>query len=74
MAIATVTVFDHPLPPRHTPAASASWRLPPRVYSPYPAHRVDRPMAVPAASEETRALSGQTRRSPFRGWRDRAQR
>ncbi len=74
MAIATVVVFDRPLPPRHTPAASPHWRLPPRVYSPYPLHRVDRPMAVPAASEETRALSGQTRWLPFRGRRGRTQR
>lgn len=52
MAIATVEL-THPTP-RSTAAASAS-RVPPRVYSPFGARRLARPMATRVGEETTTA-------------------
>ena len=70
MAIATVAVFNSPSP-RRVAAASGS-RVPPRVYTPFPARRLTRPMAVPAGSEAASADSGRSRLPLFRGRRDRS--
>lgn len=60
MAIATVEM-THPTP-RRTPAASAS-RVPPRVYSPFGARRLARPMAI-RVGEETATTAGGRGRFP----------
>src|SRR5438132_11604486 len=44
-----------PSSPRRAEAASASWRVPPRVYSPFRARARVRHMAVPAVAEEVAA-------------------
>lgn len=58
MAIATVEL-THPTP-RSTPAASAS-RVPPRVYSPFGARRLARPMATRAGEESANTAGGRAR-------------
>lgn len=58
MAIATVEL-THPTP-RSTPAASAI-RVPPRVYSPFGARRLARPMATRAGEERVSAAGGRAR-------------
>ncbi len=57
------------LPPRRAVAVSASeptWRVPPRVYTPFPARRLSRPMAVPAVAEDGRDGTGRRSRPPLR--------
>ena len=68
MAIATVRFVETPSP-RNTAAASGS-RVPPRVYSPFAARRLSRPMAIPAVASPVEATGGGTRWSVFRGRRD----
>jgi len=70
MAIATVVVFNSPSPRRV--AAASGTRVPPRVYTPFPARRLTRPMAVRADAESGGALSGRSRLPLFRGRRDRS--
>ncbi len=68
MAIATLVLRTSPSP-RHAAAASAN-RVPPRVYSPFGARRLARPMAIPVEAESGAAAGGRTRRSVFGGRRD----
>jgi hypothetical protein len=70
MAIATVAVFNSPSP-RRVAAASGS-RVPPRVYTPFPARRLTKPMAVRADADPAGAVSGRSRLPLFRGRRDRS--
>jgi len=70
MAIATVAVFNQPSP-RRVAAASAS-RVPPRVYTPFPARRLTRPMAVRADADSAGSVTGRSRLPLFRGRRDRS--
>jgi len=56
---------------RRAPAASVSWRVPPRVYSPFPlspfrARSRRRPMAVRATEEAVAAHTGRARWRLFR--------
>ena len=69
MAIATVAVFNTPSP-RRVAAASGN-RVPPRVYTPFPARRLTRPMAVRADADPSGA-DGRARLPLFRGRRDRS--
>lgn len=67
---AAVAIAYHALPPRRTPAVSASaptWRIPPRVYSPFPARVLRRPMAVPAAADDGSGATGRRRGLIARG-------
>jgi len=70
MAIATVVVFNSPSPRRV--AAASGPRVPPRVYTPFPARRLTRPMAVRADADSAGAVTGRSRLPLFRGRRDRS--
>ncbi len=50
-------------------AAASPSRVPPRVYTPFPARRLTRPMAVRAGTEAAAADSGRSRLPLFRGRR-----
>lgn len=52
MAVVTIAAFHRPSP-RDAAAASVQ-RTSPRVYSPFPARRLARPMAVPIGAAEPR--------------------
>ncbi len=57
---AAVAITFAALPPRRAlavPATEPAWRVPPRVYSPFPARRLTRPMAVPAGAARGEARS-----------------
>lgn len=55
---AAIGITYQALPPRRTLAASVTtptWRMPPRVYTPFPARVLRRPMAVHVDREERHA-------------------
>jgi hypothetical protein len=72
MAISIVADLK-PTAPRSTPAAPTT-PAPPRVYSPFPARRLLRPMAVRADAEGASASPGRTRFARFRPRRELVQR
>src|SRR6266550_329281 len=67
----TLRQGESPSPsPRRAQAASVSWRVPPRVYSPFRSRPRARPMAVPLADEAAATHSGHAWRRLFRARRD----
>jgi hypothetical protein len=70
MAIATVAVFNPPSPRRV--AAASGTRVPPRVYTPFAARRLTRPMAVRPDADQSGAGPARGRLPLFGGRRDRS--